>query len=140
MEMGRVWNQELDEEQKAPFQARRQQLVVKWKKAIEAYRLGNDKKGPEDELEGAHVVEKGDMSSKEELKDVKMGVEKDKQGMFIMKFEGKYLPAEEIVNVATKKNWGLYYVAPHVTSLEDIFVQLTQVQTPVNQTNQIKNA
>ena len=79
------------------------------------------------------------LSALKNIKGVEM-VEKDKQGMFIMKFEGKYLPAEEIVNVATKKNWGLYYVAPHVTSLEDIFVQLTQVQTPVNQTNQIKKA
>ena len=88
MEMGRVWNQELDEEQKAPFHAQRQQLVVKWKKAIEAYRQGNDKKGPEDELEGAHVVEKGDMSSKEKQKDVEMGVEKDEQGKEITEVDG----------------------------------------------------
>ena len=47
----------------------------------------------------------------------------------IMKFKDKYLPAEEIVSLATKQNWGLYHIAPHVTSLEDIFVQLTQVQT-----------
>ena len=47
----------------------------------------------------------------------------------IYKFKDKYLPAEEIVNLASKENWGLYHIAPHVTSLEDIFVQLTQVQT-----------
>ena len=56
-------------------------------------------------------------------------VEKDEQGMLVMKFKDKYLPAEEIVSLATKQNWGLYYIAPHITSLEDIFVQLTQVQT-----------
>tara|TARA_X000000368_G_C22966248_1_gene683301 strand:+ start:139 stop:1074 length:936 start_codon:yes stop_codon:yes gene_type:complete len=55
-------------------------------------------------------------------------VEKDEQGMFIITFIEKYLPAEEIVNLASKQNWGLYHVAPHITSLEDIFVQLTQVQ------------
>jgi ABC-2 type transport system ATP-binding protein len=66
------------------------------------------------------------------IKDVEK-VEKDDQGMFIIKFKGKYLPAEEIVYLASK-NWGLYHIAPHVTSLEDIFVQLTQVQTLSNQT------
>jgi ABC-2 type transport system ATP-binding protein len=59
-------------------------------------------------------------------------VEKDEQGMLVMKFKDKYLPAEEIVSLATKQNWGLYHIAPHVTSLEDIFVQLTQVQTIKN--------
>ena len=59
-------------------------------------------------------------------------VEKDGQGMLVMKFKDKYLPAEEIVSLATKQNWGLYHIAPHVTSLEDIFVQLTQVQTIKN--------
>ena len=80
--MGRVWNQELDEEQKAPFLAQRQQLVVEWKKAIDAYKLGDVEKDPEETVEGAEVVEghvleeKGDMRSKEEFKDV----EKNEQG------------------------------------------------------------
>ena len=74
-EMGRVWNQELGEEQKAPFQAQHQQLVVEWKKAVDAYRLADVQKGPDEKVEGAEVVEghvleeKGDMSSKEEPKD-----------------------------------------------------------------------
>ena len=45
-EMGRVWNHELDEEQKAPFQAQHQQLTVEWKRAMDAYKLGEVKKGP----------------------------------------------------------------------------------------------
>ena len=65
-------------------------------------------------------------------------IEKDEQGMFIIKFKDKYLPAEEIVYLAAKENWGLYHIAPHVTSLEDIFVQLTQVQTLDNQTIEVK--
>ena len=65
-------------------------------------------------------------------------IEKDEQGMFIIKFKDKYLPAEEIVYLASKENWGLYHIAPHVTSLEDIFVQLTQVQTLDNQTIKVK--
>ena len=65
-------------------------------------------------------------------------VEKAEQGMFIIKFKDKYLPAEEIVYLAAKENWGLYHIAPHVTSLEDIFVQLTQVQTLDDQTNKVE--
>jgi ABC-2 type transport system ATP-binding protein len=65
-------------------------------------------------------------------------IEKDEHGMFIIKFKDKYLPAEEIVYLASKENWGLYHIAPHVTSLEDIFVQLTQVQTLDNQTIEVK--
>ncbi len=59
-------------------------------------------------------------------------IEKDEQGMLIIKFKDKYLPAEEIVYLAAQENWGLYHIAPHVTSLEDIFVQLTQVQPSQN--------
>ena len=58
--------------------------------------------------------------------------------MFILKFKNKYLPAEEIVYLAAKENWGLYHIAPHVTSLEDIFMQLTQVQSLDNQPNKVK--
>jgi len=80
-EMGRVWNQELVEEQKAPFHAQRQQLMVEWEKAMDAYRLDNIKKGHEVKIEGAevvegHVLENGDGSNKEQPKDV----EKDEQG------------------------------------------------------------
>jgi ABC-2 type transport system ATP-binding protein len=65
-------------------------------------------------------------------------VEKDEQGMFVIKFKEKYLPAEEIVILASQENWGLYHIAPHITSLEDIFVQLTQVQTLDNQIPEVK--
>jgi ABC-2 type transport system ATP-binding protein len=46
--------------------------------------------------------------------------------MFRIHFKEKYLPAEEIVITSTKKKWGLFHIAPDITSLEDIFVQLTQ--------------
>merc|ERR1719222_1642880 len=80
-EMGRVWNHELDEEQKAPFHAQRQQLMVEWEKAMDAYGLDNVKKCHEVKIEGAevvkgHVLENGERSNKEQPKDV----EKDEQG------------------------------------------------------------
>jgi ABC-2 type transport system ATP-binding protein len=48
--------------------------------------------------------------------------------MYRFHFNVKYLPAEEIVMVATKKKWGLFHIAPDITSLEDIFVQLTKLE------------
>ena len=53
-------------------------------------------------------------------------VEKDGNGMFRFYFKNKYLPAEEIVSLSVKEGWGLYHIAPDITSLEDIFVNLTQ--------------
>ena len=67
--MGRVWNHELDEEQKAPFLAQRQQLMAEWNKAMDAYKLGDDvKKDGEGKVtvEGDVLEEKGDLRSKEE--------------------------------------------------------------------------
>ena len=69
IEMGRVWNHELDEEQKAPFLAQRQQLMVEWNKAMDAYKLGDDvKKNGEGKVvaEGVVLGEKGDLRCKEE--------------------------------------------------------------------------
>ena len=69
IEMGRVWNHELDEEQKAPFLAQRQQLMVEWNKAMDAYKLGDDvKKSGEGKVvvEGVVLGEKGDLRCKEE--------------------------------------------------------------------------
>ena len=54
-------------------------------------------------------------------------VEKVEHGMFRIHFKGTYIPAEEIVTISIKKGWGLFHVAPDITSLEDIFVQLTQL-------------
>ena len=39
VELGSIWNK-LDDEQKAPFQAQNQQLMVEWRKAMDAYNLG----------------------------------------------------------------------------------------------------
>ena len=55
-------------------------------------------------------------------------VDKIDNTMYRFHFNVKYLPAEEIVMVATKKKWGLFHIAPDITSLEDIFVQLTQLE------------
>ena len=55
-------------------------------------------------------------------------VDKIDNTMYRVHFNHEYVPAEEIVTTATKKKWGLFHVAPDVTSLEDIFVQLTQLE------------
>ena len=47
--------------------------------------------------------------------------------MYRIHFKGSYIPAEEIVSISIKKGWGLFHIAPDITSLEDIFVQLTQL-------------
>ena len=39
VELGSIWNK-LDDEQKAPFQAQNQQLMVEWRKAMDDYNLG----------------------------------------------------------------------------------------------------
>jgi len=54
-------------------------------------------------------------------------VEKVEHGMYRIHFKGSYIPAEEIVSISIKKGWGLFHIAPDITSLEDIFVQLTQL-------------
>lgn len=36
--------------------------------------------------------------------------------------------AEALVNAAVAGGWGLYYVAPDATSLEDVFLQITQLE------------
>ena len=48
--------------------------------------------------------------------------------MYRIHFNHEYVPAEEIVITATNNKWGLFHIAPDVTSLEDIFVQLTQLE------------
>ena len=55
-------------------------------------------------------------------------VDKIDNTMYRIHFNHEYVPAEEIVITATKKKWGLFHIAPDVTSLEDIFVQLTQLE------------
>lgn len=35
-------------------------------------------------------------------------------------------PTERLLKAAVEKGWGLYQITPHQTSLEDVFVQLTQ--------------
>jgi len=37
-------------------------------------------------------------------------------------------PAEEIVRASVERDWGLHYLAPVATSLEDVFVQLTTAE------------
>ena len=55
-------------------------------------------------------------------------VDKIDNTMHRVHFNHDYVPAEEIVITATKNKWGLFHIAPDVTSLEDIFVQLTQLE------------
>ena len=98
--MGRVWNNELDEEQKAPFVAQHQQLLVEWQKAMKAYQLVDVKNGKvkeedlkaienasEERVECAKVVEggisgeKGDLRSKDEP-GIVQEVEHEQGGVF----------------------------------------------------------
>ena len=55
-------------------------------------------------------------------------VDKIDNTMYRVHFNHEYVPAEEIVITASKNKWGLFHIAPDVTSLEDIFVQLTQLE------------
>ena len=55
-------------------------------------------------------------------------VDKIDNTMYRVHFNHDYVPAEEIVITASKNKWGLFHIAPDVTSLEDIFVQLTQLE------------
>ena len=55
-------------------------------------------------------------------------VDKIDNTMYRVHFNHEYVPAEEIVITATKMKWGLFHIAPDITSLEDIFVQLTQLE------------
>ena len=55
-------------------------------------------------------------------------VDKIDNTMYRVHFNHDYVPSEEIVVTATKNKWGLFHIAPDVTSLEDIFVQLTQLE------------
>ena len=55
-------------------------------------------------------------------------VDKIDNTMYRVHFNHDYVPAEEIVITATKNKWGLFHIAPDITSLEDIFVQLTQLE------------
>ena len=40
--------------------------------------------------------------------------------------QNKQSPSEAIVKLSVKNRWGLYQIAPDQTSLEDVFVQLTE--------------
>jgi len=37
-------------------------------------------------------------------------------------------PSEAIVRASVERDWGLHYLAPEATSLEDVFVQLTTAE------------
>ena len=55
-------------------------------------------------------------------------VEKVEDRMYRIHFKNKQSPAEAIVKLSVKNSWGLYQIAPDQTSLEDVFVQLTQMK------------
>ena len=62
------------------------------------------------------------------LKDIEgvTKVEKVEAGMYRIHFKNKQSPSEAIVKLSVKNRWGLYQIAPDQTSLEDVFVQLTE--------------
>jgi ABC-2 type transport system ATP-binding protein len=63
-----------------------------------------------------------------ELKDIEgvTKVEKAEDRMYRIHFKDKQSPSEAIVKLSVKNRWGLYQIAPDQTSLEDVFVQLTE--------------
>ena len=46
--------------------------------------------------------------------------------LFRLSFADGADPTDELVQRAVKKSWGLYQLAPAQSSLEDVFVHLTQ--------------
>ena len=65
------------------------------------------------------------------LKDLKSinfisDVEKIEGDLFRFHFKTK-VDSEKLANLCVEKKWGLYHIAPDVTSLEDIFAQLTML-------------
>jgi ABC-2 type transport system ATP-binding protein len=62
------------------------------------------------------------------LKDIEgvIKVEKAEDRMYRIHFKNKQSPADAIVRLSVKNRWGLYQIAPDQTSLEDVFVQLTE--------------
>jgi ABC-2 type transport system ATP-binding protein len=62
------------------------------------------------------------------LKDIEgvIKVEKAEDRMYRIHFKNKQSPADAIVKLSVKNRWGLYQIAPDQTSLEDVFVQLTE--------------
>ena len=52
-------------------------------------------------------------------------------GMVRVEFAPDAAPAEQIVQAAVQQGWGLYQIAPDQTSLEDVFVQLTFQEQPL---------
>jgi len=62
------------------------------------------------------------------LKDIEgvTKVEKVEADMYRIHFKNKQSPSEAIVKLSVKNRWGLYQIAPDQTSLEDVFVQLTE--------------
>lgn len=52
-------------------------------------------------------------------------------GMVRVEFAPDNSPAEHIVQAAVQQGWGLYQIAPDQTSLEDVFVQLTFQEQPL---------
>merc|ERR1719462_926587 len=62
-ELGRIWN-ELDQEQKSPYEAQYQELMVKWRAAMEEYNLANGKTVEPKKMVG--VMEQQDVTVGEE--------------------------------------------------------------------------
>ena len=55
-----------------------------------------------------------------------VSVEPVRDHLLRVQYENGKDPAEALVKTAVKKDWGLFHIAPDQTSLEEVFVQLTQ--------------
>ena len=52
-------------------------------------------------------------------------------GLMRVRFADDAAPAEAIVQAAVQNGWGLHHIAPDQTSLEDVFMQLTYQENPI---------
>jgi ABC-2 type transport system ATP-binding protein len=52
-------------------------------------------------------------------------IEKSEDALHVIQFKTNDIDVEKFITTSIKEKWGLYQISPHITSLEDTFVQLT---------------
>jgi len=52
-------------------------------------------------------------------------LEKQDDSLHIIQFKSNEIDVETFIKTSIKEKWGLFQISPHITSLEDTFVQLT---------------
>jgi ABC-2 type transport system ATP-binding protein len=52
-------------------------------------------------------------------------LEKQDALLHVIQFNSSDIDVEAFIKASIKERWGLFQISPHITSLEDTFVQLT---------------